>query len=208
MLSLRRTDSEGKSVRFVQTLETRMLHYDELIIKETTKLEKLQQEWDAIVGEIWKLATTCLGDQAMEEMLFNEQQFDKAGLPLQSSLSKTTNVESTLFVPEHGSSSSPNKSPLVKKRVTFLEEEVSEARNRYDATRTTQFPNFIYQPSRYGKDSLHTTPSLPKDGIEALEKMAKELGKQEMDEFRRIEKDHQAYWKKKTAQLASALKSD
>jgi hypothetical protein len=185
-----------------------MLHYAELIAKETTKLGKLQKEWEAVVGEIWKQGTIFLGDEAMEEMLFTKQRLDEPTLPLSSSPSIATDVESALFVPEHGSWSPRNKSRVGKKHVTFLEEESPGVPKKYDATPTTQFPNFIYQPSRYREDTLSPIPSLPEDEIKELETMVKELGKQEINEFLKIEKDHQAYWKKKTAQLTSALKSD
>ncbi|KAG9190696.1 hypothetical protein G6011_08784 [Alternaria panax] len=208
-LKLSAPANEGKSMRFVQTLETRMLHYDELIAKETTKLGKLQKVWEVVVGEIWKLGATCLGSKAMEEMLFTEQRLNEPSLPLSSSTSKAAGVESTLFVSEHGSSSPCDKSRVGKKRVTFREEEVaSGSGDMKGATPTTQFPNFIYQPSRYRKDTLHPTPSLSGSEMKELDKMIKELGRQETDELRRIEKDHQTYWKKKTAQLARALKSD
>ncbi|KAI4937135.1 uncharacterized protein J4E92_001862 [Alternaria infectoria] len=209
-LSLRRTDSEGKSVRLDQTLETRMLHYDDLIAKETAKLAKLQKEWEVVLGEIWKLGATCLGEEAMENMLFTKQPSDESALPASSSPSKVTDAESTLFVPEHERSPARDKSRNNGKRVTFLEEGVSaDAHNNKNAvTPTTMFPKFIYQPSRYRKDALPLPTRLPDDDIKNLEMEVKELGRQELSDMREIEKEHQAYWKKKTAQLAIALKSD
>ncbi|KAH6875916.1 hypothetical protein BKA58DRAFT_400064 [Alternaria rosae] len=208
-LSLRRTDSEGKSVRLDQTLETRMLHYDELITKETVKLAKLQKEWEVVLGEIWKLGAACLGEEAMEEMLFTKRPSDESALPVPSSPSKVTDAESTLFIPEHESSPARDKSRTNRKRVTFLEEEApTYVRDKNATTSTTMFPKFIYQPSRYRKDTLPLPSRLSDDDIKNLEKKVEELGRQEMGELREIEKEHQAYWKKKTAQLAVALKSD
>ncbi|KAI4932808.1 hypothetical protein J4E85_003208 [Alternaria conjuncta] len=208
-LSLRRTDSEGKSVRLDQTLETRMLHYDELITKETAKLAKLQKEWEVVLGEIWKLGATCLGEEAMEHMLFTKQPSDESALPASSSPSKVTDAESTLFVPEHESSPARDKSRINRKHVTFLEEGVLvNARDKNAVTPTTMFPKFIYQPSKYRKDTLPLPSRLPDDDVKNLEKEVKELGRQELSDMREIEKEHQAYWKKKTAQLAVALKSD
>ncbi|KAI4688851.1 uncharacterized protein J4E84_004781 [Alternaria hordeiaustralica] len=208
-LSLRRTDSEGKSVRLDQTLETRMIHYDELITKETAKLAKLQKEWEVVLGEIWKLGAACLGKEAMEDMLFTKQPSDGSVLPVSSSPSKVTDAESTLFVSEHESSPAQDKSRTNRKRVTFLEEEIStNVRDKNAVIPTTMFPKFIYQPSRYRKDTLPLPTRLPDDDIENLDKKVKELGRQELSDMREIEKEHQAYWKKKTAQLAVALKSD
>ncbi|KAI4954270.1 hypothetical protein J4E91_001980 [Alternaria rosae] len=208
-LSLRRTDSEGKSVRLDQTLETRMLHYEELITKETVKLAKLQKEWEVVLGEIWKLGAACLGEEAMEEMLFTKRPSDESALPVPSSPSKVTDAESTFFIPEHESSPARDKSRTNRKRVTFLEEGAQTyVRDKNATTSTTMFPKFIYQPSRYRKDTLPLPSRLPNDDIKNLEKKVEELGRQEMGELREIEKEHQAYWKKKTAQLAVALKSD
>ncbi|KAB2108702.1 hypothetical protein AG0111_0g3277 [Alternaria gaisen] len=214
-LSLWRIDSRGKSVRFVQTLETRMLHYDELIAKETKKLGTLQKEWESVVSKIWKLGATCLGDEAMAEMLFTEQGLYEKTLPLSSSPFKATDAEDTLFIPENDSFS-PRYKPLVgKRRITFLEEEEEEEEeeeapgvcDEYDATPTDQFPDFIHQPSSDRNGTLPLIPDLSEGETKGLEKMVKELGKQEMGDFCKIEEDHEAYWKKKTAQLANALKS-
>jgi hypothetical protein len=194
----------------VQTLETRMLHYDELIAKETKKLGTLQKEWESVVSEIWKLGAKCLGDEAMAEMLFTEQGLYEKTLPLSSSPFKATDAEDTLFIPENDSFS-PRYKPLVgKRRVTFLEEE-EEAPGvcgKYDATPTDQFPDFIHQPSSDRNGTLPLIPDLSEGETKELEKMVTELGKQEMGDFCKIEEDHEAYWKKKTAQLANALKSD
>ncbi|CAN9271375.1 unnamed protein product [Alternaria alternata] len=212
-LSLRRIDSRGKSVRFVQTLETRMLYYDELIAKETKKLGTLQKEWESVVSEIWKLGAKCLGDETMAEMLFTEQGLYEKTLPLSSSPFKATDAEDTLFIPENDSFS-PRYKPLVgKRRVTFLEEEEEEEEapgvcDKYDATPTDQFPDFIHQPSSDRNGTLPLIPDLSEGETTELEKMVTELGKQEMGDFCKIEEDHEAYWKKKTAQLANALKSD
>ncbi|CAN9280626.1 unnamed protein product [Alternaria alternata] len=215
-LSLRRIDSRGKSVRFVQTLETRMLYYDELIAKETKKLGTLQKEWESVVSEIWKLGAKCLGDETMAEMLFTEQGLYEKTLPLSSSPFKATDAEDTLFIPENDSFS-PRYKPLVgKRRVTFLEEEEEEEEeeeapgvcDKYDATPTDQFPDFIHQPSSDRNGTLPLIPDLSEGETTELEKMVTELGKQEMGNFCKIEEDHEAYWKKKTAQLANALKSD
>ena len=194
----------------MQTLETRMLHYDELIAKETKKLGTLQKEWESVVSEIWKLGAKCLGDEAMAEMLFTEQGLYEKTLPLSSSPFKATDAEDTLFIPENDSFS-PRYKPLVgKRRVTFLEEEEEAPGvcDKYDATPTDQFPDFIHQPSSDRNGTLPLIPDLSEGETKELEKMVTELGKQEMGDFCKIEEDHEAYWKKKTAQLANALKSD
>ncbi|KAF1839116.1 hypothetical protein BDW02DRAFT_539871 [Decorospora gaudefroyi] len=194
-LMLRRTNSEGQSVRFEQTLEMRMQHYDERLEEQTAKLMELQKEWEGIVGEIWKVGVRCLGEGAMEDLMSTKQR-DEALVP--SSPSKATNAESTLFVPEQGTSPSPPRRKS-KKRVSFVD----------NTSSTSTFPNFLYQPSRYrSDDALPVVSAIPATRIKELENTVTELGKREIEHFRNIERDHRAYWKRKTAQLAVALKED
>lgn len=194
----------------MQTLETRMLYYDELIAKETKKLGTLQKEWESVVSEIWKLGAKCLGDETIAEMLSTEQGLYEKTLPLSLSPFKATDAEDTLFIPENDSFSPRYKLLVGKRRVTFLEEEEEAPGvcDKYDATPTDQFPDFIHQPSSDRNGTLPLIPDLSEGETKELEKMVTELGKQEMGDFCKIEEDHEAYWKKKTAQLANALKSD
>jgi hypothetical protein len=185
-----------------------MLHYEELIVKESVRLAKLQKGWEAVVGEIWKLGASYLGEELMEEMMFTKKRLDESIVPISSPPSKAPEAASTLFISEYGSPPCHNRSRGSKKRVTFLEENVPNAHEKHIATPTTMFPNFIYQPSRHRKDTIPLPPCLPDDEIKELEKEVNELGKQELDRLHSIEKEHQAYWKKKTAQLTVALKSD
>jgi hypothetical protein len=185
-----------------------MLNYNERIAEQAEKAAKSQKEWEAVVGEIWKLGVGCLGEEAMEALLFTkEQRLDGSTLLPSSSPSKATDAESTLFVPEHGSSPPRAKTRVTKKRVTFLEE-APEFLNKYNSAPTSKFPTFLYQPSRYRKDTLPFVAGLPEREIKELEKSVKQLGRKEIEDFRRIERDQKEYWRRKTAQLAIALKDD
>jgi hypothetical protein len=187
-LTLRRTDSNGKTVRIDQTLETRMQNYAKRITEQAEKVARLQKEWESVVGEIWRLGVGRLGEETMEGLLFTKKrQF--GGVP---------EAESTLFVSEDGTSPPRRGS---KKRVTFLEE-------TSDVASTSTFPAFLYQPSRYRKDTLPVVRSLPESKVMQLERSVKELGKREIEEFKRIEREQKEFWRRKTAQLAMALKAD
>ncbi|EOA92345.1 uncharacterized protein SETTUDRAFT_85304 [Exserohilum turcica Et28A] len=209
-LRLRRTNSQGQDVRFEQTLEIRMQHYEELIAAQTAKLAKLQKEWEVVVGEIWKLGVECLGENAVERLLFTEQRHNGPILLLSSSPSKTTDAGSTLFVPEYGTSPPKTKMRHTKKRVTFVEEkqDASDARDKYGASAITSFPSFLYQPSRYSNDALRAAGGVSEQQMHKLNQTIEGLGQKEMKDFRSIEKEHRAFWKKKTAQLASALREE
>jgi hypothetical protein len=207
-LSLRRTNSEGRTVRFEQTLEKRMMNYDERIAEQAEQCAKLQKEWEAVVAEIWKLGVSCLGEEAMETLLFTkEHRLDGSTLLPPSSPLKATDAESTLFVPEHGTSPLRSRTRVTKKRVTFLEN-APELRDKYNALPTFKFPAFLYQPSGYRKDTFPVVAGLSDREIKELKKNVKELGRKEIEDFRRIERDQKEYWRRKTAQLAVALKDD
>jgi hypothetical protein len=128
-----------------------------------------------------------------------------------SSPSKTTDAESTLFVPEQGTSplSKKKKSGPTKKRVTFLGDEDTQGQDRYGASLTTSFPKFLYQPSRYPFDQALYVPrrELEKD-IKRLDQEIEEMGTKQINDFANIEKEQRAFWKKKTAQLARALREE
>lgn len=202
-LTLQRTNKRGEKERFQSTLETRMIHYEEHIAKRTKEIVQLQKGWEAVVGEIWKLGVSCLGEDTMEKLLFTDQ---GGALGPLSSPSKATEAESTLFVPEQGSSTPPRKPKSSKKRVTF---EDPDAGDKYGAASLSQFPpDFLYQSSRYDNQPLPIVPSLADEDIRDLEMKVKQLGIVQIEEFRKIEKDYQEYWRKKTAQLANVLKDE
>ncbi|KAJ4365215.1 hypothetical protein N0V83_008833 [Neocucurbitaria cava] len=205
-LTLQRTNTRGEKECFQSTLETRMIHYEEHIAKRTKEIVQLQKDWEAVVGEIWKLGVSCLGEDTMEKLLFTYQ--DSVDPPL-SSPSRATEAESTLFVPEQGGSTPPRKpksSKSSKKRVTF---EDSDAGDKYGATSLSKFPpEFLYQASRYDDQPLPIVAPLADEDIRDLEMKVKQLGIVHIEEFRKIEKDYQEYWRKKTAQLANVLKDE
>jgi hypothetical protein len=187
-----------------------MQHYSERIAEQASKVEKLQKEWEAIVGEIWKVGVGCLGEEAMESLLFTkEQRLEGETLLPASSPAGSTDAESTLFVPKHGTSPPPSrtKSRISKKHVTFLEQIPDKPNN---ATPTSKFPDFLYQPSRYRKDTLPIVASLSdkEREMKELKRSVAELGKKEIEDFNKIVVGQKEYWRKKTARLAIALKDD
>jgi hypothetical protein len=121
--------------------------------------------------------------------------------------SSPSDAESTRFVPEHGTSPSlRTKSRVSKKRVTFLEGTPVDM--SHNATPTSKFPDFLYQPSRYRKDTLPVVASLSERELKELKKSVAELGKKEIEDFNKIVVGQKEYWRKKTARLANALKDD
>ena len=181
-----------------------MMHYKDHIAKRTDEIVQLQREWEVVVGEIWKLGVSCLGEDPMEKLLCTNTA-NGSGLP-SSSPSK---AESTLFVPEQGTSPVPpprKTQPSNKKHVTF---ETPNVRDKYNAASLSRFPHFLcQQPSRHGTLPFPIVCPVAEQDMKTIELQVKQLGIAEIDELRKIDQEYQAYWRKKTAQLVGALKDD
>lgn len=182
-----RTNTDGKAEHIIGTLETRMLDYEEYISRQKAEIEKLERDWEAIVGEIWKLGVHVLGENEMEQLLFcNTHEVSSSP------------AESTLFVPERGDSA--KRSVGGGKRVTFEAEDCDEEH--------FQHLGFLYQPSRIRKEPVPVVEGMSEQAIENFEKEIEELGKAQMQDLEKVEKEYAEYWKKKTAQVALALGDD
>ncbi|KAI8934258.1 hypothetical protein NX059_009001 [Plenodomus lindquistii] len=191
-LTLSANDRQGERIRFEATLETRMQDYEDHLARCAEEVARLQEQWEAVVGEIWKLGVTCLGEDSMEQLLLTQGN----GSMIEDLASDVTRVESSLFVNEQGSSS-PARESRGKKRVTF--------KTPSDQDKTGVDLAFLSQPSRYKKDTLLLAPPLPEQDVRGLTKEIKELGKREMEELQEINKEKQQFWKRKTNQIMKSL---
>jgi hypothetical protein len=180
-------------MQLMSTLESRMSDYEEYVEQHKTELKKLKDDWEAIVGEIWKFGVQCLGEEVMESLLFTS----KDGLDFSSPIAT---AESTLFVPEQGTSLRPR----TKKRVTFEtpadEDELPDATNSALA--------FLYQPTRVRLAPVPAAPVLPKREVKNLVVQVQELGSKEIGEFKKAERKYSVYWQKKNRRLAQVLAED
>jgi hypothetical protein len=192
-ISLTRTNTDGTRMQIMSTLESRMSDYDEYIAKHKTELKKLKDDWEAVVGEIWKLGAQCLGEEAMESMLFTSEDEPDFSSP-------TATADSALFVPEQGTSLRPR----TKKRVTF--ETPADEDELPDATNSAL--TFLYQPTRVRLAPVPAAPVLPKREVKDLVAQVEELGLREIEEFKKTEKDYSVYWQKKNSRLAQVLAED
>jgi hypothetical protein len=192
-IGLTRTKTDGTRMQLMSTLESRMADYDEYIAKHKAELKKLKDDWEAVVGEIWKLGVQCLGGEVMKSMLFTS----KDGLDFSS---PTATADSALFVPEQGTSPRPR----TKKRVTFEtqadEDELPDAANTALA--------FLYQPTRVRLAPVPAAPVLPKGKVKDLVAQVEELGLKAIEEFKKAEKEYSVYWQKKNRRLAQVLAED
>jgi hypothetical protein len=195
-VGLTHTNTDGTRTHLMSTLESRMTDYDEYIAKHKAELEKLKDDWEAVVGEIWKVGVQCLGEDLMESMLFTH----KDGLDV---LSPTTTPESTLFVAEQGTSLRP-RTARNKKRVTF--ETPGSGDELQDAGNTALA--FLYQPTRVRLAPVPAVPAMPKQEASDLMTQVRELGQKELEELRKAEREYKLYWQKKNRRLAQVLAED
>jgi flagellar biosynthesis chaperone FliJ len=193
---LTRTSTGGEREQFMSPLGTRMADYAEHIEQQKKEIEKLRKEWEIIVGEIWKFGVGVLGEETMEELLFTNN-----GNELMSSLSKDTDAESSLFVAEQGTSP-PVRKTRAKKRVTFeAPEDEAESPRRHG-----EHLAFLYGPSLLRVKPAPDVPTLSEQDIDTIEEQVKQLGKKELEEYRKAEKEYEQYWRKKMAQVTNALR--
>lgn len=192
-LSLYNTNAQGERQQFESTLAIRMEDYEDHIARRTEEVARLQNQWEMIVGEIWKLGVTCLGQDTMERLLITQDgKKMTSGFP-----PDPEKADSTLFVPEHGGSTPPRGHGRSTKRVTF---QVSET-----PSRTSESWEFLHQPSRYPKESLPSTPPLPKQEVRRLTKNIKELGGVQVEDLHKIGREKQQFWKRKTMLIMQSL---
>lgn len=197
-IQLRRTNTNGEQVPLKSTLEKRMRDFEEHLAEQRDEIDGIMRNWEAVVGEIRKAGVQCLGEESMEALLFT----NKATREMSPSPSNATAAESTLFIPEHASSPPLGKS-RTKKRVTF------EAPNVGDElpVSSTSSLNFLHGPSRLrGWQPVPGVPAFPEQLVVHLGAQVKELGKKEVEEYCKAERDYQAHWQKKTAQVLSVFK--
>ncbi|KAH7389328.1 hypothetical protein DE146DRAFT_620182 [Phaeosphaeria sp. MPI-PUGE-AT-0046c] len=195
-ISLTRTNTDGTRTTLVKLLEERMSDYLDYIEKHKAEIAKLEAEWEATVGEIWKVGVQCLGEKAMESMLFVDEEGDEL-----RALAPT--AEASLFV-QGRSTSPPLRAAPTKKRVTF--ETPDEEGDTLTSHR--QALHFLYQPTRLRVPPVPDMPVLSKEEIGALETRIKELGQKQLDDLSQAQKDYKLYWQKKNKMLAKVFGDD
>lgn len=197
-LSLHRTNTNGEKVRFQATLEQRMDDYEELLLRRTDEVAQLQKQWEAVVRDIWHLGVHCLGKGVMENLLCTNA-------ITSSERTRAKEKSSTLFVLEQGSTPPSQDVRGSKKRVTF---EAPASNGVADVKAKFQLPEFLRQPPRRQLDTTLSTPSVSDHDIKKLEKVVKELGSAQIMDYRKIVKDREAFWRKKTAHMVKAMEDE
>jgi hypothetical protein len=176
-----------------------MKDYAEWIAVQKADIAKLKEEWEVIVGEIWKVGVQVLEEEGMESMLFTNKQ------RAQEISSSPIEAESTIFVPEQ-ETSPPRRMARGKKRVTFVEDGNKETQLREDRMSGPLW--FLYQPTQLRVGPVPSVPALPKSEFEDMKMKVKVLGQKELEELKKAERDYKLFWQRKNAALARVLASD
>lgn len=158
------------------TIHDRLRSFEEAVAAETEEIKNLQIQWEGVVAEIFQLGVACLGEKNIAALFsIGELEADE--------------VESTLFVPEQGTS--PHKAKGKRKRVSFAGPDMAKL-----------FPGFLFQASGQQRKAIPASPELPTNEVQELEQVITDLGKQHVADLQQLEKEHVAWWKKKQKQLA------
>jgi hypothetical protein len=146
------------------------------------EIKALEAQWEKVVGEIYKLGVTCLGDEATKRL----------GLLVEpKTKSETSQALSTLF------------------DVGDEEEKTAGAReNGTGQGSGKEYPAFLSGPSVFANKPLAPLLYIPEQEVQELQKRVGELGVKQVEDLRKIEEEHAKWWNKKCEQIAQILQAD
>ncbi|KAF1928552.1 uncharacterized protein M421DRAFT_62411 [Didymella exigua CBS 183.55] len=179
--SLQRANSLGEMEDVQITVHDRFQSFEENVQAETKVIKNLQRQWEGVVAEIFSLGVACLGEDTIATVLSTAEP-------------DADDAEPTLFVPEHKSSANKGKAKM--KRVSFAGPDMANL-----------FPVFLLQTSEQQK-LIPATRNLPIEEFRQLEQAIADMGKQHIADLQRLEREHQAWWKKKQIQLQHTFMQD
>ncbi|KAF2467038.1 uncharacterized protein BDR25DRAFT_376655 [Lindgomyces ingoldianus] len=169
----------GQSELTKYSLRERMTDFMNTLRQQEAEIIQLQAEWEAILGEIWKLGAQVLGENLMRELLIPrtspEPQKERFSVPAGGDEEMQVVGESSKVV-------------RPKKKVSFKE----------------PIPKFLTKTSMY-PHSVLPLPNIPKEGMKELEEKVDDLGSTNIAELKKLEKDQQEFWTRKHRQIATAL---
>lgn len=186
ILHFNKVQKDGTKKTHSMEFKLRISQFDAYIKQEEKKLMELQRQWETIVGEIYKCGTEILGIEAMDQFL-GEGSGDK---------DKEFDEENTLFVPEEGDEEVPavvSEAVKPRKKVSFKDP-------------LPQPPRFLTQKSILPE--LASTPELPARDIEKMEDKVESLGAAQIDDFQKLYRDQDKWYKMKSKKICDAVMQD
>lgn len=186
--SLQRTNTTGETEHLQMMLQDRFKSFEEQVYAETQQLKELQKLWEGVVAEIFQLGVACLGENDMAALISTAE----TGAITSSPAAK---AQPTLFVPEHGSSVHKDKGK--RKHVSFAGPDMMSL-----------FPGFLLHAPGHQRKSMPFAPDMPLEEVLRFEGEIAGLGKQQMADLQRLEKEDQQWWKRKQTQLAHTFMQD
>lgn len=167
------------------TLRDKLARFEEQTLKDTEQLRVLQEKWEGVVGEIWKMGVSCLGEDAMVEAFLSP--------PPDEELAEKQDDGTSLFVPEQS-----------KKRVTFENPPLPEVPDFL--TSTSQLPEFLTRASKM--KALPRLPELAREEVDKMEVAVSELGDEHVADMRAVDREYQKYWERKLGSMRRAVEGD
>jgi hypothetical protein len=182
--SAEETDNDQEPQHVEMELGHRLSQFEAHIDQDEKAISMLQTQWERVMSEIWRCGVQILGEESMARFL--ETQIEGADARPTSAA-----ATSPLFIPEHEDAGHAKRG----KRVQFKEHEYHE------------LPEFIRHANRKG-EALPALPDVPRQEVEALKKQIEKLGAAQVEEMKRLNKEQDEWYRKKTKQLLSVWQAD
>lgn len=169
----------GSDIETKKTLQDALMEFSDRYRASIEELDKLQEQWEKIVGEIWKVGVQSLGEETMSAFLQVRQPHNLSP-PASSKYGKQISLD---LEPK-----------TTRKRVTF-------------DTPRREPPAFLHAPSAYRK-ALPALSKLSIQSVADLQQAIRNMGARKINELSGIDKDHKKWWLEKSKAIARVLKTN
>jgi len=170
----------GEQAQKITRIGEMVLRFQTRYEEDMQLIQKLEKQWERVVGEIWKLGVDSLGEGAMSSLLLKDEvrEYPPA---------KTArDDEAALFDIE--------PRPAKQKRVIRR-------------PKPSELPKFLFAPSAY-HEVLPVPKQLSQEEVKELERMVDAMGGPQLEELLKIDREQLQWWYKKTRQVAMAFGDD
>ncbi|KAL1612364.1 hypothetical protein SLS60_000590 [Paraconiothyrium brasiliense] len=177
-VTVARNDLDGTEYRTKQTIEDGLADFQVRHKNRMGEIRDLEKKWELVVGEIWKVGISCLGEDAMSAVLLT-QSVSPPPSPIQAE-------RHTLML------ANLDLNP-VRKKVKFEEP-------------AAKLPRFLSAASRY--PVIPIPEQVSKKDIKAFKEKINDFSTEHIDALTKVKKDGDQWWEKKQAQMIVALQNE
>ncbi|KAJ4357784.1 uncharacterized protein N0V89_002360 [Didymosphaeria variabile] len=173
-----RNDLNGTEYRTKQTVEDGLADFRVRHKNRMGEIRDLEKKWETVVGEVWKVGISCLGEDAMSALLLTQS---------------TSPSPPPAQVERHSLMLADIDSKPVRKKVKFEEP-------------AAKLPRFLSAASRYLV--IPVSEQVSKTDVKTLKEKVNEFGTEDIDALAKVKKDGDKWWEKKQAQMIVALQKE